>query len=241
MNLPPANRPPFGKGPTGKDKPKRPSARPPRVSTDLELVSKAGSSADSPTSTRAQSLSPSTTASMLPSSNSVHGLEGGSWDQSMLMGEEQNQHTPHLSPPSTGYPLPGLRPHTKAPSRFTYPSPAQSSRTTFPGTMHLPVTSKGPQNFGHPTDRPLTEAHGGNYPLRDIGEEQQRFPHSQPYSVPEAAHMPQHLPSTQGLHHLTQQHCDPPSTQKPIPFARKRTISDPREFSLISSMERLSC
>jgi hypothetical protein len=239
LNLPPSNMPPLGKGPTGKDKPKPPYATTPRLATDIEAGSR-GSSADSPTSTRAQSLSPGPStvpAAMRPSPNAVHSLAGGSWDQSMLMGEEQNQRVPHSSSPSTGYRLPGLPAHTKAPSQHSYPSPAQpSARPTLPGTMHMPA-SQDPEHFGHPTDRPLSEAHGsGNYPVRDLKENQQRFPHSQPYSVPEAARLPQYFPSTRDLHYSTQtqQHRDAPS-------ARKRTISDPPEFSLIPSMERLAC
>ncbi|KAH9178415.1 hypothetical protein EDB89DRAFT_1931102 [Lactarius sanguifluus] len=233
LNLPPANRLPLGKGPTGKDKPKSTPAPPSRPSTTLDVVSRAGSSADSPTSTRAQSLSPSTiTASMRPSPNAVHSLEGSSWDQSMMMGEEQNQQPPHSSSPSTGYPLSGVPAHNKPPSQYSYPSPAQSSsRTTLPGTMYMPVAPQGNQNFGHTTDRPLTEAYGGNYPVRDLREDQQRFPYSQTsYSGPEAAHLPQHSPSTPSLHYSTQQHRDT-SAQTPIPFAHRRSITDPQGFS----------
>ncbi|KAH9057816.1 hypothetical protein EDB87DRAFT_1628334 [Lactarius vividus] len=235
LNLPPANRLPLGKGPTGKDKPKPTPAPPSRPSTTLEVVSRAGSSADSPTSTRAQSLSPSTiTASMRPSPNAVHSLEGGGpWDQSMMMGEEQNQQPPHSSSPSTGYPLPGVPGHNKPPSQYSYPSPAQSSsRTTLPGTMYMPVAPQGNQNFGHATDRPLTEAYGGNYPVRDPREDQQRFSYSQTsYSGPEAGHLPQHSPSTPSLHYSTQQHRDASSAQTPIPFAHRRSITDPQGFS----------
>ena len=232
LNLPPANRLPLGKGPTGKDKPKSTPAPPARPGTALDAVSRAGSSADSPTSTRAQSLSPSTiTASMRPSPNAVHSLEGGSWDQSMMMGEEQNQQAPHTSSPSAGYPLSGVPAHTKAPSQYSYPSPAQSSsRTTLPGTMYMPVAPQGTQNFGHTTDRPLTEAYGGgSYPVRDLREDQQRFPYSQPsYSGPEATHLPQHSPSTPSLHYSTQQHRDAPSAQTPF---HRRSITDPQGFS----------
>ena len=232
LNLPPSNRPPLGKGPTGKDKAKPPSAHPTPASTYLEAASRARSSTDSPTSTRAQSLPPSTvTATMRPTPNAVHR------DSSVMM-DEQNHHS---SSPSTGLRLSGVPAHTKAPSRFTYPSPAQSSsRANLPGTMYPPVTSRGPQLLGQPSDRPVTEAYGGrNDPVRDLREEQQRFPHSQPYhSGPEAPHPSQHLSST---HYPTQQLCDPSSAQRPTPFSRKRTISDPREFSLVPSMERLAC
>lgn len=236
MNLPPANRPPLGKGPTGKDKPKTPSGSHPRPSqgSGLDTVSRAGSSADSPTSTRAQSLSPSTiTATMRPSSNAVHSLEGGSWDQGMILNEEQSQSAPHAPSPSTGYPLPGVPAHTKTPSQFTYPSPAQSSsRTTLPGTMYMPTVPQGTQNFAHTADRPLSEAYGsGNYPVRDLREDQQRFPYSQPsYSGGEAAHLSQHSPST-SLHYPQQQQRDPSPAQTPVPFAHRRSITDPQGFS----------
>jgi len=159
----------------------------------------------------------------------------------MIMDEEQNQLATHSSSPSTDRRSSGVSTHTKAPLRFTYPSSAQpSSRANLPGTMYPPVASRVPLHFSRRSDRPLTEAYGGgNDPVRDLREEQQRFPHSQPdHSGPEAAHLPQHLPST---HYPTQQLRDPPSVQRPIPFARKRTISDPLEFSLIHSMERLDC
>ncbi|KAI0297239.1 hypothetical protein B0F90DRAFT_1740393 [Multifurca ochricompacta] len=234
LNLPPANRPPLGKGPTGKDKPKTPSAPPPRPSAPLDAVSHAGSSADSPTSTRAQSLSPSTiTSTMRPSQNAVHSLEGSSWDQGIIMGEEQNHSAPHASSPSTGYPLPGVPPHTKPPSQYSYSSPAQSSsRTTLPGTMYMPTVPQGTQNFSHPTDRPLSEAYAsGNYPVRDPRDDQQRFSYSQPsYSGPEAAHLSQHSPST-SLHYPQQQQRDPSPAQTPLPFAPRRSITDPQGFS----------
>jgi hypothetical protein len=237
LNLPPANRPPLGKGPTGKDKPKTPSAPSSRPSqASLDAVSRAGSSADSPTSTRAQSLSPSTiTATMRPSPNAVHSLEGSSWDQGMIIGEEQNQSAPHASSPSTGYPLPGVPAHAKNPSQFSYPSPAQSSsRTTLPGTMYMPAVPQGTQNFPHTADRPLGETYaGGNYPVRDPRDDQQRFPYSQPaYSGPDGTHLSQHSPSA-SLHYTTQQQQRDPSSpaQTPVPFAHRRSITDPQGFS----------
>jgi hypothetical protein len=232
LNLPPANRPPLGKGPTGKDKPKAtsaPASRPSQAGA-LDSVSRGGSSADSPTSTRAQSLSPSTiTATMRPSPSAVHSLEGGSWDQGMIMGEEQNQSTaPHASSPSTGYPLSGVTPHSKNPSQFSYSGPAQSSsRTTLPGTMYIP-TVQGTQNFAHSADRPLGE-YGSSYSVRDPREDQQRFPYSQPsYSGPENTHISQHSPS---LHYSSQQARDPSPAQTPVPFAHRRSITDPQGFS----------
>ncbi|KAI0261507.1 hypothetical protein BC834DRAFT_895613 [Gloeopeniophorella convolvens] len=234
LNLPPANRPPLGKGPTGKDKPKTPSALSARPSAAgaLDSVSRAGSSADSPTSTRAQSLSPSTiTATMRPSPSAVHSLEGSSWDQGMLMGEDQNQPAPHASPSSTGYPLSSVPPHAhahaKPPSQYSYPSPVQStSRSSLPGTMYMPTVPQGAQNFAHTADRPLADAYGGgSYPVRDPREDQQqRFPYSQPsYSAPEAAHLSQHSPPPASLHYPSQQ-------QPALPYAHRRSITEPQGF-----------
>ena len=215
LNLPPANRPPLGKGPTGKDKPKTPSAPRPSQADSLDAaVSSGGSSADSPTPSRARSLSPSTiTATVRPSPGAVHSLEGGSWDQGMIMGEEQNQSTgPHASSPSTAYPLSGVTPHSKNPSQFSYSGPAQSSsRTTLPGTMYIP-TVQGTQNSAHSADRPLGE-YGSCYPVRDPREDQQRFPYSQPsYSGLENTHISQYSPS---LHYSSQQARDPSPAQTP--------------------------
>ena len=246
LNLPPANRAPLGKGPTGKDRPKPSSSAAqarPSQSAALDAVSRAGSSADSPTSTRAQSLSPSTiTATMRPSPNAVHSLEGGSWDQGMIMGEEQTQSSaPHASSPSTAYPLSGVPPppHSKNPSQFSYSGPAQSSsRTTLPGTMYMTAVPQGTQNFAHSADRPLGE-YGGSYPVRDPRDDQQqqqqqqRFPYSQPsYSAAENTHISQHSSSTTSLHYSSQQPRDGSSpAQTPVPFTHRRSINEQQGFS----------
>ncbi|KAH9958605.1 hypothetical protein BC827DRAFT_1219202 [Russula dissimulans] len=178
---------------------------------------------------------------MRPSSNAVHSLEGSSWEQGMIMGEEQNQSAPHTSSPSTGYPLPGVpAAHSKNPSQFPYPSPAQSSsRTTLPGTMYMPTVQQGTQNFAHSADRPLGEAYGGggSYSVRDPREDQQRFSYSQPsYSgtagTEGATHISQHSPSANLHYTTTQQQRDPSSpAQTPVPFAHRRSITDPQGFS----------
>jgi hypothetical protein len=185
LNLPPAKRPALGKGPTGEDKPKAPAAPPPRLSqaVALEFISRAGSPADSPTFTRAQSLSPST--------NIVHSLEDGSWDQGMIMGEEQNQSAPHASSSSTAYPLPGVPPaHSKTPSQFPYrdPSPALSESGTILSDRYPPSLPYGSGNK-----------------VRDLRDDQGRFAYSQPsYSGGETTHLSQHSPST-NLHYPQQQ------------------------------------
>ena len=175
---------------------------------------------------------------MRPSPNAVHSLEGGSWDQGMIMGEEQTQSSaPHASSPSTGYPLSGVPPHTKNPSQFSYSGPAQSSsRTTLPGTMYMTTVPQGTQNFAHSADRPLGE-YGSSYPVRDPRDDQQqqqqpRFPYSQPsYSGAENTHISQHSPSTTSLHYTSQQPRDGSPAQTPVPFAHRRSITEQQGFS----------
>ena len=217
LNLPPAKRLPLGNPVEGKSH----ATNNPGSSSD----------SDSPTSTRARSLSPSTTtATMRPSPNAVHSLEGGSWDQGMIIGEERNQSTgPHASLPSTGYPLSSVTPHSKNPLQFSYSGPAQSSsRTTLPGTMYIPTVPQGTQHFFHSADRPLGE-YGSSYPVRGSREDQQCFPYFQPsYSGPEKTHLSQHVTS---LHYSSQQACDPSPAQTPVPFAHRHSITDPQGFS----------
>jgi len=201
---------------------------------------------------------------MRPSSNTVHSLEGSSWDQGMIIGEEQqNHHHHHHHHPSgtstsTAYPLSGVPPpggpHAKStPSQFSsYGSTAaqSSSRTTLPGTMYMSNVPQSTQNFPHAADRPLGEAAyggaggsaagggsgGGNYAaVRDPREDQQqRFPYSQPsYSAAEGStHLSQHSSSTALHYTTTQQQRDPSSpAQTPVPFAHRRSITDPQGFS----------
>jgi hypothetical protein len=173
-----------------------------------------------PTSTRAQSLSPSTiAATMRPSPNAVHSLEGGLWDQGIIIGSDEqpnhHHHAPtHTSSTSTAYPLSSM-PHVKSLtsqqfSSYQSAAAAQSSlsQTTLPGTMYMP-TAQGTQNFAHTTDCTLGEvthssatgsggASGrGSYSVHDLREDQQHFP---PYSQPSYSGGPEGA-----LHYTAQQ------------------------------------
>jgi len=89
LNLPQANRPPLGKGPTGKDKPKSfdNHGRPLTSSRD-------SSSADSPGSMRGDSLSPVLISATLPPRAAVQEIENGTgpWGQTIVMTEEVPQY-----------------------------------------------------------------------------------------------------------------------------------------------------
>ena len=160
--------------------------------------------------------------------------------------------------PLSGVPPPGGSHAKSNPSQYSsYGSTAtqSSSRPTLPGTMYMSAVQQGTQSFAHSADRPLGEATyggtgssaggggggsgGGNYAaVRDPREDQQqqRFP---PYSQPSysaagegGTHLSQHSSSTTLHYTTTQQQRDASSpAQTPVPFAHRRSITDPQGFS----------
>ena len=210
LSLPPSNRSPLGKGPTGKDKPKPPyTSRPPNstnsspsTSTALPSLtttvpaidSKSRPSPESPSSSsaRTHSLSPSNSMSV-PNQQfrktppTLPGLEtGSSWDHhtNMVMPKEQQQQNAnqHASPRTTSFTLnPG--PHSAQPqlTTFGYSEP-MPSRSTPSNALYMshPSQSLPPPP---PQDRPQPVREQYSEPhfvLRDVREERQHYSFSQP-------------------------------------------------------------
>ncbi|KAL1716018.1 hypothetical protein EV715DRAFT_275344 [Schizophyllum commune] len=126
LNLPPANRPPLGKGPTGKDKPKTNDHQASQASPtgyNAIFTQSRASSVDSPGSTRTSSMSPN----MLPSSSrAMQVVDGGPWDQAILMNEQQSEVPPSATSSSFSLPpLPSSPMPTKNLPQSSYP-PYQS-------------------------------------------------------------------------------------------------------------------
>lgn len=240
LNLPPANRPPLGKGPTGKDKPKHPPSASGSRSQDAlsrppDSTSRAGS-ADSPDSTRTHSLSPSTmtatAGTMRASPHSASNIEGTAWDQQMLVTEQQQQQQqpePSASSSSTGYPMPTHKPVPQ--SQYSYSSPIPTtSRPSMPNGIYLPPVSQAPHNYSHTADRPMPESYAASSytPLRGVREEHQQF------SYPQASF--QQSDTGQPISH----HHSPPvsvpqvhdaretSTQSSMPYPHRRSVTEPQ-------------
>lgn len=210
LNLPPSNRSPLGKGPTGKDKPKPPyTSRPPSstnstpsTSTTLPSLTttvpannqKSRPSPESPSSSsgRTHSLSPSNSMSV-PSQPfrktppTLPGLEtGSSWDHptNMVIPKEQQQQSAnqHASPRTASFTLnPG--PHSAQPqlTSFGYSEP-MPSRSTPSNALYMshPSQSLPPPP---PQDRPQPVREQYSEPhfvLRDVREERQHYSFSQP-------------------------------------------------------------
>jgi hypothetical protein len=137
LNLPPANRPPLGKGPTGKDKPKDSSGG---SLHSLESPTHDSSDPASPSSTRTSSHSP------VLLHVDVH-PDSGTWNLMRQERTETHLSTPqsYLQPESPAVPQ-GTAPHSYA---YSNNLPAQDSRHSMPplyvNTSHT--------NYPEATDR----------------------------------------------------------------------------------------
>ncbi|KDQ57241.1 hypothetical protein JAAARDRAFT_35858 [Jaapia argillacea MUCL 33604] len=233
LNLPPANRPSLGKGPTGKDKPKSysSSSGPPLLPSPLPSVSGATSSGGSPASSRTSSLSPSAmTAAVHTSPHPLQGMENSPWDHPFLR-EERTESRP--SPVSSTFPLSSVNSIShKQQAQFSFNSTSSSlpssSRQMLPSSIYIPPAPQ--QNFSHSADRP---PHSGGYDsssflLRDLREEPQSYSYSQssfPSPHQSQMHPPPLSESTSMPAQLSYSQRDSPLSS--LPFSHRRSITEP--------------
>ncbi|KAF8072037.1 hypothetical protein FPV67DRAFT_1411313 [Lyophyllum atratum] len=162
VGWPPDDRPPLGKGPTGKDKPREIDGGSGIGSHAVDFFSSRDSeSADS--SSRTSSLSPS--AMVETSSRAMHVIDPESWEQALTMNDHNDQ-TSDVGPPEPSYQLPPMAPPVS--TKPIYPSgygtvlssslPSSSSRSPIPSsTSTMYMTS--PAGYSHSNERHL----GGSY------------------------------------------------------------------------------
>ncbi|KAL4252316.1 hypothetical protein ABKN59_002595 [Abortiporus biennis] len=212
LNLPPANRPPLGKGPTGKDKPK-PYA--PRSGSAIAERSDSPSSG----STRTHSLSPSSIAGALnPSPQAVSALDGGSWDDAMLLRKERSDS--QSASMSAAYPITPVSTTTTQTSYSYPPVSANSSRQAAMAQIYMqPIT----QNYPHSADRPTG---GGNYPDAFMD---RRYSFSQPAfsATHDSSQLQSHSP-TSAVPSIPSR--GNPSVPPPISYAQRRSITEPQGY-----------
>lgn len=232
LNLPPANRPLLGKGPTGKDKPKL------NESAQLFSSSRDSSSADadSPTSTRTSSLSPSAITASMPS-RSVQVVDATTpWEPLVVNDHADSQ----LSTASPTFQLPPMS--APLPSKpFQYPSVYHSPpmHAMSPAARHSisgPLYTMDSQTFAPQSeDRPMSTTYGsnGSYMMRMDGmREQQRQPdysyHQSPYDSHTASSMSaESPPATAPAHsqsHLSQRE----SYSASLAYPHRRSQTEPQ-------------
>lgn len=232
LNLPPSSRPPLGKGPTGKDKPKVYEG-----SSTQSLSfhsSRESSAADSPTS-RESSVSPPGIASL--SSRPMHVIESHSWDDSLLLDEQPHPSSDITGPSESSYSMaPMSAPLPLKPVQYSsYASSiASSSRNSLSSNN---VYMGNASHYAHNADRPLSTSYGGHsFPMRtDLREE---APRAQ-YSYAETSfqshdpnlHSPNmHSQSPSPNFHSHSQHNS--QRDSPMPYPHKRSLTDPHGFSI---------
>ncbi|KAF5382071.1 hypothetical protein D9615_004282 [Tricholomella constricta] len=158
VGWPPDDRPPLGKGPTGKDKPKAADCGTGSHALDF-FSSRDSESAGS--SSRTNSLSPSALAGT--SSRAMHVIDTESWEHALTM-NDPNDHPSDVGAPESPYQLPPMvAPVSTKPIYPSYgnalPSslPSSSSRSPIPSNNTLYMNS--PASFSHSSERHL----GGSY------------------------------------------------------------------------------
>ncbi|PPR02602.1 hypothetical protein CVT24_002173 [Panaeolus cyanescens] len=187
LNLPPSNRPPLGKGPTGKDKPKtfESTLQSFGVSSSRELSS-APTAAPSPVS-RASSESPSNTAVSMSSLSSrpMTVIESGTWNDSILLSDppshqtqsqpgqvspipqqqqqqQQQQHPPAQPPVPTP---PSVQPQHQQISQQHHHRPPSSTQQAHQGLHHSSLDTQGEITY-HIT--PLTAPLSAPLPMKPL-------------------------------------------------------------------------
>jgi hypothetical protein len=215
LNLPPANRPALGKGPTGKDKPKSSSSGS-RLRT---LDSPAHDSSDpaSPSSTGTGSNSPSTMNANNPRA-STHAVDGPRWDQPLLMDNEKT-YLPSISTPTPQKPM----------QHYTYPIPLPPTSSRIATSTPLYIST--PQAT-HTTDRSMGNAYG-NFVLRDSRGQQQQSPHSQQYPYPSHTFSTAHDCTVQA-HHATN-----PNASTLGSFPHRRSLTEPQTLRSLNHFPHL--
>lgn len=236
LALPPANRLPLGKGPTGKDKPKSgahqassasgPSSLPslsalPHLSPTSSLPS--GSRTDSPSSnsTRTHSLSPTgMNASLGHAPNPLPNIDSG-WDDPMFMPKEQPE--AGSSSQTTSYtvpPVPGPSSHS--------PSYSSSNRQAMED-MYMPMSS----NYSSTVDRPMsgaTDIYSGSSSGFLLRDERRTFSYSQPSFPTHANHMHAHSSPASAVSPTMPPPTGGLSMQSPVQYAHRRSITEPHGY-----------
>lgn len=249
LNLPPSNRLPLGKGPTGKDKPKNYETASVSMSQPLAFAptSRESSTADSPGS-RTSSLSPHT-IDVSMSSRPMQVIESGSsWHNDLLIGEtHQSDATGPADSPYQLTPMTAPLPLKPSYASYTSSSLPSSSRGSVSSDIYNPNNSA----YSHSSDRPLSHSYSGqSFSLRDheMREEPPRHYSYTPSSFQTYDHPNMHSPSpSPGIStmHSQVQHQQPPHRESPIsytpaPAPPRRCVTDTQGFSISQGFSGLS-
>ncbi|KAF8623700.1 hypothetical protein AX17_007398 [Amanita inopinata Kibby_2008] len=224
LNLPPSNRPPLGKGPTGKDKPRQSENS--STSPAIGMPPSRNSSNDNSPGSRTSSLSPRTLTVSMPT-RSMQVIESGTWDDQLIINDQQSDVS---APSGSSYAINMNAPSPMKPLHFTsYSSPSPSSRNST-SSLYIPTTAQYP----HSTDRVTIASYRGHTYTQseDMHDEPPRnysttYSHStfQPSDSDLHAHSPPPPPPS----------IPPPHShhrESPLPYPHRRCMTDPQGYPL---------
>ncbi|KAJ7593536.1 hypothetical protein C8J56DRAFT_780242 [Mycena floridula] len=195
LNLPPANRQPLGKGPTGKDKPKSFEAN---LANLIPLQDSRDSSSAEPIS-RGSSLSPMQI--LAPPLRSMSELEN-TWEQTIIIPDKQSE-APSSSASSPYLSSPLSAPISSAKSiQYPYAALNSAPRSLMSAPIYLSQHSYSPAS-----ERRLSATYGNHSFVMRPEDQRQQYSYSQPSFDIQSAHpspipYPQRFPVSQGYHAL---------------------------------------
>ncbi|KAI3613768.1 proteophosphoglycan ppg4 [Moniliophthora roreri] len=242
LNLPAANRPPLGKGPTGKDKPKstEPSTVSQHASLPLTLPLSSRDSSGSPPSTRMSSHSPpGSMGTSIGSRAPVQSVEDGVWEQTIIMSDSD---LPSSSASST-YPLPPMSappPISSKPISYNpYPN-SLSSSSSLPSSsrsMPSPMFLNSQPNYSHSADRPIGTSYGSpTFTMRSDIRDDSRHHYSyspSPYQSHDTLHT--HHGASAVAPGIAHSQSHPPQREPPVSYPHRRSLTEPQQAYSINS------
>lgn len=223
LNLPAANRPSLGKGPTGKDKSKSLETTPVAAQSNSSKSRESSPVAESPSPGRSESASPSVVSGNLRTPP----VMDGHWEESFMMSDQQSQGSHVSSSSSASYslrPVPPPPMSQKSSHQFTFSNPMPPPRSMISSSVSAhPIQ----QNYTHTADRPIATGYNDmNYLLCDVRESAHY-----PYSYQPSQFSPDHAMSPPSIHPSQNHH--PQRTPLPhtsITYPQRRSVNEPSGF-----------
>lgn len=229
LSLPPSSRPPLGRGPTGKDRP--------RIFDTSSLQSLSPhpsreSSADLSPTSRPSSQSPTPIAASMSSRPAMTIMEPSAWNDSMLLNDQSHQpqqshqHSDLPESSNSPYHLSAIPVPVSTKQYLPYVDTIASSSRQLPSDVYL----NSPNTYAQSPDRPIGGNYGGhNFPPRgEIRDEiRQQYIYTDPYQHDPHLRSQSPSPNTQSHPHVSNL-----ERNHTVPFPHRRSSLDPQGYSI---------
>jgi hypothetical protein len=236
LSLPPSSRPPLGRGPTGKDRPRTFDTS---SLQSLSPHSRESSTDLSPTS-RPSSQSPTSMATSM-SSRPAAVMEPSAWNESMVLNNQSHQtqqHSDLVEPSNSPYHMSAMPAQAVSPKQYiSYDNPIPSSSRQLSSDVYL----SSPNAYTQSPDRPI-DSNYGNQNFSSRGEIREEIRHQYVYTHPyqHDLNMPvrSQSPSSSSISQ-SHPHVNNLQRDSTIPFSHRRSSLDHQGFSIGQGFPRL--